>query len=52
MKTNLAVDVDVVEVPCRQCGVGIEEGLYCEPCREVIEAMRQLDERFARQEGL
>ena len=51
MKTNLAVEVDVVEVPCKNCGIGISDGLYCEPCREVIAAIAQMDERFARQEG-
>lgn len=51
MKTNLAVEVDVVEVPCKECGMMISEGWLCSLCREVHEAVQQLDERFARQEG-
>jgi hypothetical protein len=39
MKTNLAVEVDVVEVPCRMCGTAISEGFLCQPCREVHEAI-------------
>jgi hypothetical protein len=51
MKNNLAVEVDVVEVPCKGCGLPISEGFLCKLCREVHEAVMQLDERFNRQEG-
>ena len=40
---------------CRQCGFVIKEdrddGFCCEGCAEVFEAVKELDERFARQEG-
>ena len=37
---------------CKNCGCEIDEGFLCAPCREVHEAVKQLDERFARQEGV
>jgi len=40
------------ETTCDNCGQKITEGKYCESCREVFSAVQQLDERFARQEGL
>ena len=36
---------------CKNCGCEIDEGYLCGPCREVAEAVAQLEERFSRQEG-
>ena len=37
---------------CKNCGCNIEEGWLCDLCREIHDAVMQLDERLSRQEGL
>jgi Zn finger protein HypA/HybF involved in hydrogenase expression len=46
----------IADMVCKQCGRVLEdyqESGYCSPgCEEVHEKIRELDERFARQEGV